>query len=62
MTGKGNAMGYLRMSVIGVLWLGFTVPLQAVPQTDGVIREVKHGTQQIRIDERLYKPTRDLRD
>jgi hypothetical protein len=48
-------MKYSRMSVIAGLLLAFTPPLHAEPETEGVIREVKRGTQQIRIDERLYR-------
>lgn len=48
-------MTYSRMSVIAGLLFALMSPLQAEPETDGVIREVKRGTQQVRIDERLYR-------
>ena len=50
-------MKYSRMSVIAGLLLTFTSCLHAEPETEGVIREVKRGTQQVRIDESLYRLT-----
>jgi hypothetical protein len=50
-------MKYSKMSVIAGLLFAFMPPLHAEPETEGVIREVKRGTQQVRIDERLYRLT-----
>lgn len=50
-------MKYSRMPVIAGLLLAFTPLLHAEPETEGVIREVKRGTQQVRIDEKLFRLT-----
>jgi len=50
-------MNFINKSLIAGLLVAAMSPLCAEPEMDGVIREVKRGTQQVRIDETLYKLT-----
>ncbi len=50
-------MKFFRMSLIAGLLMACIPSLHAEPEREGVIREVKRATQQIRIDESLYRLT-----
>ncbi len=54
-------MKLIRMSFLAGWLVACALPVFAEPVTEGVIREVNRGTQQIRIDERLYRLTAGTR-
>jgi hypothetical protein len=54
-------MKLIRMSFIAGWLIACALPVYAEPETEGVIREVNRGTQQIRIDEKLYRLTGSTR-
>ena len=54
-------MKFIRISFIAGWLVAGAFPVYAEPVTEGVIREVNRGTQQIRIDERRYRLTAGTR-